>query len=66
MQCYTAVEHPITGATRANGTHAVEVRHVTLGRFGGAENTGIKHIINGNGEGVGSTRQRARLSDGYT
>lgn len=65
VQCHTAVEHPLTSSARADGRHAVEVRHVTLARFGGAEDTGIRHVINGRGEGVGPTRQRARLLDAY-
>jgi hypothetical protein len=65
VQCHTAVEHPLTSPARADGRHAVEVRHVTLARFGGAEDTGIRHVINGRGEGVGPTRQRARLLDAY-
>ncbi|PWN21885.1 hypothetical protein BCV69DRAFT_311592 [Microstroma glucosiphilum] len=65
VQCHTAVEQPLTTATGDDGRHTVEVRHVTLGRFGGAEGTGIRHVINGRGEGVGPTRQRVRLLDAY-
>lgn len=61
---YTAVEQPVSD--EAYAIKVVLVRHVSIVRFAGKSATGVCHVINDLGQGIGDDNRLSRLKDAYS
>ncbi|PWN44522.1 hypothetical protein IE81DRAFT_339966 [Ceraceosorus guamensis] len=61
---YTAVEQPVSD--EAYAIKVVLVRHVSIVRFAGKAGTGVNHVINGLGKGIGDNTRLSMLKDAYS